>query len=257
MLELVVDGDRRSIATPGLRLAFRWQMDRWLHAVEVGPSLRPVAWPIEGDPTRDDPSRVVSPAYQQLEFQEGGGGHQALLVGQSGPHHFSAVFTVRGGEKGAEISVDVADRCRSPVRGPGLHLFRGSRLRRPPRGRSRPDRVGATRWSSDFRSPRPDTGPAFRGRPPGYPGPGNRRPRRRGLYSSPPLSVAMGRVSPVGQGSPCRRSVTRQGKPCPTQNIPSLVASLEPSHGPPEGFRPRDLRGDRGPRSIASATRSS
>ena len=115
MMELVVDGDRRSIVTPNLRLALRWHEDRWLHAVEVGPSRTPVAWPIEGDPERDDPARVVSPAYQQLEFQERGGGHQALLVGQSGPHHFSAVFTVKDRDDEAEVEVDVADRCRSPV----------------------------------------------------------------------------------------------------------------------------------------------
>jgi hypothetical protein len=115
MVELETDGECRSIVTPTLRLAFRWVDDRWTHSIEPGPSGVPIARTIEGDPARDDPSRVVSPAYQQLEFQEGGGGMQALLVGQSGPHHFSAVFTVEESEGGTDIMADVADRCRAPI----------------------------------------------------------------------------------------------------------------------------------------------
>jgi hypothetical protein len=115
MVELETDGDCRSIVTPTLRLAFRWSEDRWIHAIEPGRSGVPIAWTIEGDPSRDDPSRVVSPAYQQLEFQERGRAIQALLVGQSGPHHFSAVFNVEESEGGTDIEADVADRCRVPI----------------------------------------------------------------------------------------------------------------------------------------------
>jgi len=127
MLELVTDGDTRSIVAGGLRLAFRWTGDRWEHALERRQpgEARPlvVARTIEGDPDRDDPARVVSPTYQQLEFQGDGATRQALLVGQSGPHHFSAVFAVeevpRDDRPGASrviiIRVDVADRCRTPV----------------------------------------------------------------------------------------------------------------------------------------------
>jgi hypothetical protein len=115
MVELETIGECRSIVTPTLRLAFRWVDDRWVHSIEPGRSGIPIAWTIEGDPSRDDPSRVVSPAYQQLEFQEGGRGLQALLVGQSGPHHFSAVFTVEESEGGTDIAADVADRCRVPI----------------------------------------------------------------------------------------------------------------------------------------------
>ncbi len=119
MAELVTDGDRRSIQTPSLRLSFRWTGDRWAHAIEVRrpgvPDPVAVVRTIEGDPDRDDPARVVSPAYQQLEFQEGGTGLRALLVGQSGPHHFSAVFAVEEGPDRVDIGVDVADRCRAPI----------------------------------------------------------------------------------------------------------------------------------------------
>lgn len=115
MLELVSEGDRRSIVTSSLRLEFRWSEDRWIHAIEPIPSSRPIVRTIEGDLDSDDPTRVVSPAYQQLEFQERDAGLQALLVGQSGPHHFSAVFTVEESRGVSNISVDIADRCRSPV----------------------------------------------------------------------------------------------------------------------------------------------
>ena len=147
MLELVNDGDRRAIVAGRLRLAFDWTGDRWVHSLEVqkrdstasrviarsvegdssgplGPrlpdvSLLVIVRSVEGDPDRDEPSRVVSPAYQQLEFQGDGLRLQALLVGQSGPHHFSAVFTVEERTPGPSpeilIKVDVADRCRGPV----------------------------------------------------------------------------------------------------------------------------------------------
>jgi hypothetical protein len=115
MVELETDGDCRSIVTPTLRLAFRWVDDRWVHSIEPGRMGAPIARTIEGDPARDDPARVVSPAYQQLEFQATGLGLQALLVGQSGPHHFSAVFSVEESKGGTVIEADVADRCRTPI----------------------------------------------------------------------------------------------------------------------------------------------
>ena len=132
MPELVTDGDRRLIVAGRFRLAFRWTGDRWDHGIEDlardRSTHRVLAWSLEGDPGRDDPARVVSPAYQQLQFQEDGSTLQALLVGQSGPHHFSAVFAVDEipdpdvpGRPHAvrphrvTIRVDVADRCRGPV----------------------------------------------------------------------------------------------------------------------------------------------
>ncbi len=117
MAEIETTEERQSILTPRLRLAFPWTGDRWSHALEGEdtPGRVRLAHSIEGDPRRDDPARVVSPAYQQLSFQRGEAGVQALLVGQSGPHHFSAVFTIL--ERGEEIviEVDVADRCRSAL----------------------------------------------------------------------------------------------------------------------------------------------
>jgi hypothetical protein len=114
------EGDSRSIAAGSLRLAFRWTGHSWLHAVEHldrDESIpRVLALSREGDVARDDPRRVVSPAYQQIHFQGEGPVVQALLVGQSGPHHVSAVFDFEEHARGeVTIRVDVADRCREPV----------------------------------------------------------------------------------------------------------------------------------------------
>ncbi|HEV3168655.1 MAG TPA: hypothetical protein VGZ22_31910 [Isosphaeraceae bacterium] len=109
--------DRRAIVTPALRLVFRWTEDRWTHEIQV---RRDDGWftlaeSIEADRDRDDPARVVSPAYQQFHHQQDDAGIQAMLLGQSGPHHFSAVFSVKEVEDGTEVCVDLADRCRAEI----------------------------------------------------------------------------------------------------------------------------------------------
>lgn len=115
------------IVAGGFRLAFAWTGDRWSHEIEhAGPrDPRPLARSFEAAVDGFEAARIVSPAFQQINFQEAAGGNvQALLVGQAGPHHFSAVFDVeeraaRGdgdGEPGlVRVKVEVADRCRFPV----------------------------------------------------------------------------------------------------------------------------------------------
>jgi hypothetical protein len=106
-----------SIGTLDFRLDFHWRGDRWVHELAVasaGGFVR-VVQSFESDPERDDPRRVVSPTYQQMEIQDSPNGPGALLLGQSGQHHFSAVFSVRELGRGVEVEVDVADRCRTPV----------------------------------------------------------------------------------------------------------------------------------------------
>ena len=114
MSDPLADPDSPTILTPRLRLSFVWTGDRWTHVLSIGE--RVVARPVELDPSDEHPARVVSPAYQQMNFQDGpDGSRQALLVGQSGPHHFSAVFTVRDDGRESTIEVDFADRSRSPI----------------------------------------------------------------------------------------------------------------------------------------------
>ena len=115
MPEFDVDGETKAIRVGKFRLAFVWSNDRWEHRLEQGDPGSILAASLESDPNRDDPARVVSPAYQQLQFQRIGSTYQALLVGQSGPHHFSAVFGLEAQGTGVSILVDIADRCRSPV----------------------------------------------------------------------------------------------------------------------------------------------
>ncbi|MBX6312535.1 MAG: hypothetical protein IRY99_06390 [Isosphaeraceae bacterium] len=119
MVEIEEADREATIAAARLRLRFSWNGDRWAHALEVGPEpggsllARSVDIPAE----RIDSKRVVSPAFQQLQLQRGAFGAQALLVGQSGPHHFSAVFHVRQWEASVLVEVDIADRCRAEIAG--------------------------------------------------------------------------------------------------------------------------------------------
>ncbi|MDX2037672.1 MAG: hypothetical protein SFX72_13560 [Isosphaeraceae bacterium] len=107
--------DAPALDLPPLRVVFEWTGDRWTHRLEV--SGNPLARPVDLAPEAENPARVVSPAYQQLEFQDApdGSGRQALGVGQTGPHHFSAVFWSRRIDGRPAIDVDVADRSRANI----------------------------------------------------------------------------------------------------------------------------------------------
>ena len=113
--------DAIALLASGLRLTFRRDADRWTHAIERldGPEPRELARALEArEETGSDPSRLLSPAFQEIHIQRPDGDDdalQALLVGQIGPHHVSAVFTIRDGADGASITVEVADRCRLEV----------------------------------------------------------------------------------------------------------------------------------------------
>jgi hypothetical protein len=124
------DGDEeRSIVTPELRLKFRRLEDRWTHGIGIGPGpWLTLAEAVEWTSAADDPTRVVSPTYQDIHIQQDGADVLALLVGQAGPHHFSASLRVshrvydheRSRSFGLEYSnsrveFDVADRCRAEV----------------------------------------------------------------------------------------------------------------------------------------------
>jgi hypothetical protein len=116
--QLLRGEDRQEFHAPGLRLTFLHSGDRWTHQLTLDglePTAGGIAASVEGDPARDNPARVISPAYQEIRPHPVEEGVCALLTGQSSPHHFSAVVTVRGDGPGVEVVVDVADRCRAPV----------------------------------------------------------------------------------------------------------------------------------------------
>jgi hypothetical protein len=94
-------------------LAFRFDGQRWPHSIAIGERL--VASSVEWLPERDDPRRVVSPAYQQLSRQASGEAEQVLLLGQWGHHHFSSVFTIHEDAGDVSIAVDVALRNRADL----------------------------------------------------------------------------------------------------------------------------------------------
>jgi hypothetical protein len=97
-----------------LRLVFGWDGARWCHRLEAGG--RRVCSSLESDPNLTDPEVIVSPAYQQEIVQETHAGPRVLLVGQSGPHHFSAVFEVARDRAAVHIGVDVAVKSPTPPR---------------------------------------------------------------------------------------------------------------------------------------------
>lgn len=67
----------------------------------------------EWDEERDDPERVISPVFQELQLHRDPEGRpHVLLLGMSGAHHFSADFLCEDRDGAARIAVDVADRCR-------------------------------------------------------------------------------------------------------------------------------------------------
>ncbi|MGE3818253.1 MAG: hypothetical protein AB7I30_02360 [Isosphaeraceae bacterium] len=102
--------DEVAIEAQPLRLIFRWVGDRWSHVIEV--AGRRLASSVEWDAILGEPTRVVSPAFQQLNRQSSAGRDQALLVGQWGSHHFSGVFQVERTPTNVTLEVDVATRSR-------------------------------------------------------------------------------------------------------------------------------------------------
>ena len=126
MVTIEESDDERSIVTPDLRLRFRRVGDRWTHSIDIRPGpWQTFADAIEWSPEdQDGPAR---PTYQELHFQKNSEEAFALLVGQAGPHHFSASFRVRfrsyrhegssdqsnmSDHSESQIEIDVADRCR-------------------------------------------------------------------------------------------------------------------------------------------------
>jgi hypothetical protein len=109
-----------AISAPGMKLTFIRAGVRWTHSLTLTVTcplvcFEPIARAVEGDPTRDDPARVVSPVYQDIQDHPVQEGVCVLLTGQATPHHFSAVVTARRDGPSHLIEVDIADRCRAPI----------------------------------------------------------------------------------------------------------------------------------------------
>jgi len=118
MIEIQQSSGHEAIITSCLQLRFEWMSDHWKHEiVSTGHCASiPRVWSLEGGHALDDPTRVSGPMYQQIDVRRDPSGiARALLVGQAGPHHFSASFTVKEEADGVLIDVEVADRCPEKV----------------------------------------------------------------------------------------------------------------------------------------------
>lgn len=118
MLNWIEDEDVRSIVSDHFRLSFRWTEDRWSHTIGFGVGTENEIPPIIfSQEAGSDPSMgpLLSPVLQELHVQHDPGNPgkiQALLVGKSGAHHFSAVFSVKEDDGLVVLSVEIADRCQ-------------------------------------------------------------------------------------------------------------------------------------------------
>jgi hypothetical protein len=114
-LDLDQADDRLVIAARGLALTLWRHGARWEHALTAGGGVPAVAASLEDDAARDQPARVLSPVYQEVQRHPADDAVVFLLTGQSGPHHFSAVLSARSQRGGLTVDFDVADRCRAAV----------------------------------------------------------------------------------------------------------------------------------------------
>jgi hypothetical protein len=110
--------DRAVMSAPGFQVTFVRNGARWTHRLELDGVE--VVLAVENDSDRDDPARVVSPVYQEVQHHRllDGPGLCGLLTGQLAQHHFSAsVKLFRDVEQPDRlvVDIDVADRCRAPV----------------------------------------------------------------------------------------------------------------------------------------------
>lgn len=117
MLNWIEDEDVRSIVADQFRLSFHWTEDRWRHTIgfETGTDLAPIIFSQEAG-SDSSTSPLLSPALQELHVQQDPGESgtiQALLVGKSGAHHFSAVFSVKEAPGRVVVAVEIADRCQA------------------------------------------------------------------------------------------------------------------------------------------------
>ena len=106
----------------GMRVAFERTADRWTHALAIPDEENGIelARVVESHSDRDDPARIVSPVYQEVQRHEprGAKGLCLLLTGLWFNHHFSAAVTFATEPTEPEVltlDFDVADRCRAPI----------------------------------------------------------------------------------------------------------------------------------------------
>jgi len=113
--------DRTDMCGLGMRVAFKRVGPLWAHSLLVPPEERgALVQTVESDPERGDPTRVVSPVYQEIRRHDtfGGAGRCLLLTGTFFQHHFSAAISLSVDPEWPDspvLDIDVADRCRGHI----------------------------------------------------------------------------------------------------------------------------------------------
>ncbi len=116
MMPFEKSADVRRLSFEALAVEFHSLDGRWCHAIKVHGET--IAHSLDIVAGAEDPERPVSPTYQELHEDEVDGAPVLLLVGKNGPHHYSAVVRMALWDTGALLEFDIADRCRTPDRGP-------------------------------------------------------------------------------------------------------------------------------------------
>lgn len=120
--------DRVEIEGPDWRISIRRRGGRWLHGLSFG-DFDPVEierWPlissVESDRDAEDPTRVASPVYEELQRRDepetSAKSVRLALSGKHFQHDFSAVLTVGDDpeEPGTIVAnFDIANDCRGEV----------------------------------------------------------------------------------------------------------------------------------------------
>jgi hypothetical protein len=112
MLSIEAGEAHHDLIADGFRLQFVWRTDRWQHriSVESGGETRCLAATPDAD---DSTGGVLSPTFQHIQVPDRDPSSEsvvALLVGQSGTHHFSGAFTLRKTTEGILVQAELADR---------------------------------------------------------------------------------------------------------------------------------------------------
>jgi hypothetical protein len=144
--------ERADMIGPGLGVGFVRTGDRWSHALTIPGGIE-VARVVESQTDSDNPARIISPVYQELQKHEppGGAGLWLLMTGLWFDHHFSAAVSLTSDLARPDIltlEFDVADRRRGPIE--SLAATYVVRLDSGSLAEASPDRIA---WNLDGASP--------------------------------------------------------------------------------------------------------
>ena len=114
MIKIELSSGLEAVVTPHVSYRFLWMGDHWKQEIVScgGCQAIPRIWSVEQRPTQDLTENLGSPLYQTLSIgQEHPGIAMAHLVGQSGPHHYTATYRFEERPEEFLVDVEVTDKC--------------------------------------------------------------------------------------------------------------------------------------------------